>query len=360
MAIVFLVAGDPGQRTGGYGYVRRIVDGLRRRGDRVHLQGLEGTFPDGDARACDAMDSALDALPDGTRVVIDGLALCGLPPLANRHLERLAVMALVHHPLADETGLDEAGQAHYFATEKAALQAIERVIVTSPFTAERLNVYDVPPSRIEVVIPGVALPSQTAPDSPLQPGDPFRFLCVATLGPRKGQDLLVSALTQCVDLDWQCSLAGSLDRHPDYVTSLRRQIDEAGLGDRVRCVGELDDEGLDQAYRSADVFVLPSWYEGYGMVITEAMAYGLPVITTTGGALAHTASSEAAIKVTPGDVDALAVALRQVMTMPGRLQQLVAGAASERRALPSWDDAAGQFKGAMANLIGDPPSRALE
>ncbi|TBW51551.1 glycosyltransferase family 1 protein [Marinobacter halodurans] len=353
--MTFLVAGDPDQCTGGYGYVRSIVDGLRRRGLTVQLIGLDGAFPEGDAAARHAMDETLDALADGARVVIDGLALCGLPPLAQRHLDRLEVMALVHHPLADETGLDEAEQRHYFQTEKAALAAVGRVIVTSPYTAGRLEAYDVRASRIEVVIPGVTVPATVAPESPLAAGDPFRLLCVATLGPRKGQDLLVRALAQCADLDWQCSLAGSLDRHPSYVETLYRQIQEAGLEDRVHCVGELDDSGLDRAYRSADIFVLPSWYEGYGMVITEAMAYGLPVITTTGGALAHTASSDAAIKVTPGDVVALTAALRQLMTMPGRLQQLLAGAASERRALPSWDDAAATFRSAVANLLEQPP-----
>ncbi len=346
--LTFLVPGSPDQRTGGYTYVRRIVEGLRAAGQAVRLQGLDGEFPETDPRAQSAMDQALDALEDGTTVVIDGLALSGLPPLAERHTRRLRIVALVHHPLADEPDLDESRRQRFFDSERRALAVVSGVIVTSDFTARRLADYDVSPARLAVVVPGVHVPQRLEPRVKLDA--PFEFLCVATLAPRKGQDLLVQALARCPSDAWHCTLAGSLDRYPAYVADLRRQIETLGLEDRIDLCGELDDAGLDQSYREADAFVLPSWYEGYGMVITEALAYGLPVITTSGGALAYTADNPASIKVEPGDVDALAAALSQLLDQPQRLQQLVAAAAEQRRTLPQWSDAAAQFRSALETL----------
>lgn len=349
--IVFLVPGDPGQRTGGYGYVRRIVEALGNRGFIVTLQGLAGVFPETDAEARKAIDQALDAVPEGAAVIIDGLALGGLPPLAERHRQRLNLIALVHHPLADETGLTTAQSRWLFASEKTALSRVQGVIVTSEFTAGRLADFDVDPARIAVVTPGVDLPTATRRPRMSSPDAPWDILCVATLAPRKGQDLLISALAQCSDLSWHCTLAGSAERYPDYVDKLRQQIEQLGLTDRIELRGELDDAGLARAYAQADLFVLPSWYEGYGMVISEALANGLPIITTSGGALAYTAAPEASIRVTPGDSDVLGAALLQVLTEPERRQQLIAGAAQARRHLRSWPETAETFASAVERLL---------
>lgn len=349
--IVFLVPGDPGQRTGGYSYVRRIVEGLTAQGLTVRLQGLAGSFPDTDAEARGAIDRALDAVENDAVVVIDGLALSGLPPLAERHRARLVLLALVHHPLADETGLSVAQSRWYFASEKTALARVRGVIVTSDYTAARLADFDVVPSRIAVVPPGVDRPGPYDLAGESRADAALQILCVATLAPRKGQDLLVAALAQCRDLAWQCALAGSVDRHPEYVSALRAQIEQLGLDERIDLCGELDDNGIAQAYRQADLFVLPSWYEGYGMVITEAMAHGLPVITTTGGALAHTVNPAASLVVPPGDSDALAAALRQALEEPERRQLLAAGAEKVRAELPTWTDASATFGDAIMHLL---------
>lgn len=353
--IVFLVPGDPNQRTGGYEYTRQVVGSLREQGLNVALKGLEGTFPETDAQALQAMNAALDALDDDTVVVIDGLALCGLPPLAGHHTRRLRVLALVHHPLADETGLPEAQQQRFLQSEKAALARVAAVIVTSEFTARRLHDFDVEQARIEVVTPGVDRPVLDANKRYRQPGQPLQLLCVATLAPRKAQDILIDALARCQTDNWHCMLAGSTDRHPDYVAALRAQIVRLGLGDRIELCGELGEQGLAAAYGHADLFVLPSWYEGYGMVITEALAHGLPVITTTGGALAYTASDDAAIKVAPGNTEALTEALEQVFSEEGRLEQLAAGAVQARENLQSWTEAGERFAEAMIALLDGKP-----
>jgi glycosyltransferase involved in cell wall biosynthesis len=96
-------------------------------------------------------------------------------------------------------------------------------------------------------------------------------------------------------------------------------------------------------YAAADVFVLPSLYEGYGMVVTEAVAHGLPVVTTDGGALAHTLPPGAGLQVPAGDVAALQAALQRVLTDAALREQLAAGARAAAAALPGWPQQAARF-----------------
>ncbi len=338
----FIVPGDPAQRTGGYLYDAHIVAELRRLGWRVSISGLPGRFPEADASARHALDQALAALPAGRQVVIDGLALGGLPEIAIRHGRRLALVALVHHPLADERGLSPFRRRCLLASERAALSAVRGVITTSRSTARRMIDFGLQPSRLQVVEPGVSPMPQAAAD-----GDPPRLLCVGSLSPRKAQDLLVRALTRVCALPWQCELIGSTQRVPDFAATVAGLVAEAGLQGRIRVHGECTDAQLRQAYAGADLFVLPSHYEGYGMVVTEAVAAGLPVLTTTGGALAETLPPGAGISVAPDDVDALAEALHTLLRDRGRRLALRDGARQARLALKDWTHAGAEFAAAL-------------
>lgn len=338
-----IVAGDPGQLTGGYVYDARIVEALRATGWSIDVIGLEGRFPEPDAVASHALDCALTALADGSRAVIDGLAMGGLPAIVERHASRLSITALVHHPLADETGLGAPEQQRFRVSETRALAAATSVIVTSIHTARRLRDFDVPADKIAVVEPGVET-------GPLASGDGSgtpRLLCIATVTPRKGQDLLVEALAGLTALPWRCDLIGALDRADAYVAKVREAIAEHQLGERVRLLGSQPAERLGEHYRQADLFVLPSHYEGYGMVVTEALAHGLPVVTTTGGALAHTLPDTAGIKVPPGDVAALRHALERMLEEPETYQRFRAGARTCRETLTDWHTAAAAFGQAL-------------
>ncbi|BBI60240.1 hypothetical protein HSBAA_15460 [Vreelandella sulfidaeris] len=191
-----IVAGDPDQRTGGYLYDAHIVAALRDQDWEIDVVGLEGTFPDADAEAATSLGLALENRPDHSAVVIDGLAMGALPDVVAQHAQRLDISALLHHPLGDELGLNEADQQRFHRSELNALAPVARIIVTSHFTARRLPVlaahYAIPlNATVSVVEPGVA----EAPISPAAtPGEALRLLCVATLTPRKGQDILVQAL----------------------------------------------------------------------------------------------------------------------------------------------------------------------
>ncbi len=341
----FIVAGDPDQRTGGYRYDAHIVAQLRRLGWQVTVNGLAGRFPAVDAQARQAMDAALSRLADDSLVIIDGLALGGLPEVVVPHAGRLRLLGLVHHPLADEGGLSPAQHLHVEQREREALSAMRGVITTSHFSARRIKQMRLAAARIEVVEPGVEPRALATAEH-----SPPRLLCVASLTPRKGHALLVEALSHVADLDWQCDCIGSLTRDAEQTARVHAAISRYGLTQRMRLHGELDDDALQAAYGDADLFVLPSHYEGYGMVITEAVAAGLPVLCTTGGALRHTLPPEAGISVPAGDAPALAAALRHLLSHRDARLALRDGARRARTRLTGWGQAGYDFAAALERL----------
>jgi len=152
------------------------------------------------------------------------------------------------------------------------------------------------------------------------------------------------------ELDWRLTCIGSLERDRATAEAVRRAIADKRLGERITLAGECTLARVSAAYRDADVFVLPSYEEGYGMACTEALAYGLPLVTTTAGAIAETVPASAALLVAPGDAIALREALRQVMTDTDMRARLASGAALAARALPDWPAAVRAWSAALDRL----------
>ncbi|MBW4933438.1 glycosyltransferase family 4 protein [Marinobacter sp. F4206] len=351
-AIEFVVPGDPHQNTGGYRYVRLLAEALSQSGFAARVIGLPGSFPRPDAEAANALDRHLGACTSGALVVLDGLAMGGLPDVVAAHASRLNLIALVHHPLADETGLSATEQQWFFEHEKRALAAAGKVITTSRFTAERLSDYGVPAERIRTVEPGVSpiVESSKLSTSVRVPGDGPNLLCVAHLSPRKAQHHLIEALSELETLPWHCTLAGATDRNPAYSDQVRAQVESAGLGSRVDITGEVSRERLGELYHQADLFVFPSLYEGYGMVIDEALAAGLPVIASNGGALSQTAARGGVVQYEAGDVGSLSARLAAWLAHPRELVHRTRLAEQESARIKSWRQAASNFQSAVADL----------
>jgi glycosyltransferase involved in cell wall biosynthesis len=323
----FAIPGDLDTRTGGYGYDRRLIAGLTARGFAIRHLPWPGGFPAPDGRALASAARSLASQPDGRIVIVDGLAFGAIPELAAEEGERLQFVALIHHPLALETDAPRAFQA----AEREALRHARAVIVTSQTTAETLcHQYDVPIGRLLVAPPG----TDPAPLAPRQ-GRPSHLLSLGAVTPRKGYDILVAALARIADLPWHCTIAGSLDRAPDAVLKLRAQIETVGLGGRVLLQGEVDDVG--PLFAGADLFVLASRHEGFGMAYAEALARGLPIIGTLAGAIPDVVPREAGALVPPDNPAALANALRHLLSDDAARE---AAASASRRAgtrLPRWE-----------------------
>ena len=342
----FLVPGELDTRTGGYTYDRHIIEGLRARQWAIEVLSLGEGYPAPDAAALDFAARVVAGLPDGALAVVDGLAFGVLPELVRQHAQRLNWIALVHHPLALETGLDARQQQALFHSERRALAHARGVIVTSPATARALADFEVQPSRIAVVEPG----TEPAPLAAGSGGDVLSLLCVATITPRKGHALLIEALAGLKDRPWVLHCAGSLTMDAACASALVQAIDAHGLRERVLLHGEQDEAGLRALYDKADAFVLPSWHEGYGMALADALAHGLPVISTRAGAIPDTVPEAAGLLVPPGDAVELRAALQRLMDDAAWRAQRAAGARAARERLPNWAQSSARFAAALADF----------
>ena len=344
--LVFVVPGDLDSATGGYAYDRRIIAGLRASGWAVDVISLAAGFPFPDAGTRAEAARRVAAIRDGSLVVADGLAFGALPELADRHGGRLRWVALVHHPLALETGLTGVQRRRLLDSERRALATARGVIVTSVATARELADLGVPAPCVRVVTPGTD-PAPLAVGSGADEATlGLSLLCVATLIPRKGHAVLIEALLGLLDRPWTLHCVGGA-RDADTARALRDAIDAHGLHARVRMHGEVPSSALDVLYHRADVVVLPSYFEGYGMVLAEALARGLPVVSTTAGAIPDTVPGDAGILVPPGDASALRAALAGLLDERDRRVRLAAGARAARATLPTWPQVVGRFADAL-------------
>jgi glycosyltransferase involved in cell wall biosynthesis len=336
MTVFFLLPGSIDTRTGGSIYDRRIVEALRARGWTVEVRELDDSFPAPTVAALDQAACVLADMPDGSTVLVDGLAFGAMPAHAEREASRLRFVALVHQTLAAEIGIDPPTAALLEASERRALAVAARIVVTGHFTIKELEPYGVTGDRLVVVEPG----TDPAPQARGSGGSQPRLLAVGTLKPGKGYELLMRALAAVPHRDWHLTVAGSLDRDPATAARVRAVLRKEKLEDRVSLAGELDDEELAAAYDRADLFVLATLHETYGMAVAEAVARGLPVVSTLTGAIPEVVGSDGGVLVPPGDEQALARALTSVL-IDARLRQRLADGARHRRAhLPTWDDAA--------------------
>lgn len=329
---------DPAVPSGGNVYDRRVCQGLAEAGWRVHRHAVPGEWPRPRQGARAELARTLAALPHGAVTLLDGLVACGVPEIVVPQAGRLRLAVLVHLPLAAETGLAPQEARDLERRERAMLQAAAVTVATSPWAGRELaERHRLAPGRVRVVPPG------TDP-APLAPGTDgaSRLVCVAAVTPRKGHDLLVRALGLIGGLRWSCICAGPLQRAPRHVARVRELIGRLGLGERISLAGPLTGERLEACYAAADLVVLPSRAETYGMVVTEALARGIPVLTTTADALPDTLGRAPdgrvpGLLVPPHDVRALADALRRWLGDPALRERLREAARARRRTLPGWD-----------------------
>jgi glycosyltransferase involved in cell wall biosynthesis len=344
--VTWAIPGDIQTVTGGYAYDRRIIAELKRLGWGVELVSLGDGFPRPSAQQKANAEARLLGTAPHHPIVIDGLAFGVLPEAAAALHRTHAVVALVHHPLALETGLTARESETLLTSERAALASTRHVITTSPWTADVLTErFGAAPGRLTVILPG------TDP-APFASGNntPLCLLSVGAIGPRKSFDLLVEALAPLAARRWRLVIAGDRERDPPATARLDELIARHGLARRIDVPGAVSSERLEALYAAADLFVLASRFEGYGMAFAEALAHGLPVIGTTGGATPHTVPASAGRLVAPGDVAALTEALRELIDDDHRRHTLAAGARATAARLPSWAESGARFSDLLTRL----------
>lgn len=339
-AVTFAVPGSLATPTGGYAYDRRVIAELKMLGCGVDVVDLGDGFPRPSQDTRIRAQAALAGVPEGRLIIVDGLALGVLPEAAEALQTTHRLIALVHHPLALETGMPAADADALRGSERAALAAVRHVIVSSPTTARLLiEGYGVADSSVTIACPGTDRALRVA----ARRAGPMRLLAVGSLVPRKGYDVLLSALAQLADLDWRLTIVGDGSRSPSTSREIEGQIIALGLGFRVTLAGAVASERLASFYAVADVFVLASRYEGYGMAFAEAIAHGLPVVGTTAGAIPETVPEDTGILVSPDDVPALTSALRSLISDGELRGRLASSSWKAADSLPTWQATAQAF-----------------
>ncbi|SCF49685.1 Glycosyl transferases group 1 [Micromonospora carbonacea] len=315
---------DPATPSGGNHYDRRACAALADAGWRVHEHPVPGDWPTPGPAARADLAARLAALPDGAVALLDGLVASVTPQELRAQAGRLRLVVLVHMPRDDDA-------------EARALAAATAVVATSEWTRRRLiDRYGLPAGRVHVAAPGVD-------PAPLAGGTTAgtALLCVATVAPHKGHDVLLAALATVADLPWRCACVGALTRDPAHVRRLRRQAAGSGLTGRVELLGPRTGPALSAAYAAADLLVLASRGETYGMVVTEALARGIPVLATDVGGVSEAlgrapGGERPGLLVPPGDPAALAGALRAWLGDAGLRERLRRAARARRPALADW------------------------
>jgi glycosyltransferase involved in cell wall biosynthesis len=326
---------DSARPSGGNTYDRRLCDGLASLGWSVHEHAVPGGWPRPDVPALAALDRVAQRIPDDSVVLLDGLVASSAPAVLVPHARRLRLVVLVHMALGHDG-------------ERAVLAAAAAVVTTSAWTRRRLlETCALPAGRVHVAEPGVdaaELAAGTATGGSL--------LCVAAVTSGKGHDVLLDALAATTDRSWHCVCVGSLERDPAFAERVRRRALDGGLADRVCFPGPRTGAELDRAYAAADLVVLATRAEAYGMVVTEALARGLPVLASDVGglteALGHGADgSRPGLLVAPEDPAALGAALRAWLG-DGELRERLRRAARERReSLPGWSGTTSVIAGVL-------------
>jgi glycosyltransferase involved in cell wall biosynthesis len=329
---------DPATPSGGNAYDRRVCRGLAALGWSVREHAVRGAWPSPRPGERAGLARVLAAVPDDAVVLLDGLVASAVPDVLLPHARRLRLVVLVHMPLGDKA-------------EGAALAGTSAVITTSAWTRLRLlDLYGLPADRVHVATPGVD-PASLASGSDAG----SRLLCVAAVAPHKGHDLLAEALAAVTDLPFSCVCVGALSRDMGFAGRLRRLTQACGLTDRIRFAGPLTGAELDAAYAAADLLVLATRGETYGMVVTEALARGIPVLATAVGGLPEALGrapdgSLPGMLVEPGYPAALAGALRHWLSDAGARRRLRCSASGRRATLAGWAVTVERVSGVLAGV----------
>jgi glycosyltransferase involved in cell wall biosynthesis len=344
--VTFAVPGDLAIPTGGYRYDRRIIEELRRLGWQVEVADIGAGFPFPSMAQRSTALAILSAVPAGCPTVLDGLAFGALPEAValRRHMP---LIALVHQPLALDPSLNTKQAEAFRKSERAVLAAAERVVVTSEATAKILiRDYGVPTQFITVVRPG----NDPVPPALGSQDGVVRLLSIGSVLPVKGYDLLIAAVAALKEMPWRLTIAGDRTRDPAAAAQLDADIISYGLANKVTLLGAVPPEHIVELYLASDIFVLASRFEGYGMALAEAIAHGLPVVSTMAGAIPDTVPPGTGLLVPPEDAAALARALRRLVSDPTERQRLATNARAAAARLPTWQDSARLFATAIQTV----------
>lgn len=345
MRIAWVVYGALEQTTGGYIYDRLVIERLRAWGDAVEVVSLDPA-PRSHTLAGLALARRIARLAPDV-VVGDELCFRELGPAYAALPRRVPRVLLVHHLSAWELppGPRRAALA---VRERAAIRLSGAHLATSATTAARLfREHGV--AWVDVAPPG-------ADRLPLRPrarrdGGPLRITFVGSFIPRKGLLPLLSAFERVGRAGAELVLIGDAGRDPGHAAEVRRAIAASALlREHVTTPGLLDDAALADALAEADALILPSSLEGYGMVLTEAIRAGVPVLASRAGAIGEVVREGEEALLWDGQ-EGLERTLARFIEDPALRANMRRAAEARAGALPTWDSTAEVVRAALERGI---------
>jgi glycosyltransferase involved in cell wall biosynthesis len=347
MNVHFLIPGDYQTLTGGNIYNRNIIKGLKDRGYEIILNELEDDFPFPNEKTLARCRAVLNNIPQGEPIVIDSLALGSLLPVLMDFYGKYPIISLIHIPFAFNEDIAATQRDILAQQEKNVLTMSSAIVVTSNYTAKIISGWLKFPPSIYVVPPGVEFERRKF----YWPPYPQRLICVSNYMPNKGQYILLKALTSLKKLNWKLTCYGNKNFNPRYVDSLLSVVDKYGLGDRVLINNSVSGKELENAYLDSDICVLPSYFETYGMVLSEALAHGIPVIASTGGGIRDTVPISMGLFFKPGDISELQSVIRSILTDSWLYQRLSSETALYYKKAITWKDSVNKFDEIIKEVI---------
>jgi len=353
---LFIVPGDVERLTGGSIYNLYLLNHLRARGLRVDALSV----PDRPYFA--ALFTGLFLTPwllarlargKYTLVIEDNWAHPSLVAfnLACRAARGVRVVSIVHQLRWIERE-SRISKAVAFRFERESLASSHLIVTVSAFM--RRGIEQMLDGEIIVAPPGCDHRSEGPSRDARQDGreSPVRLLFVGNCTRRKGLHHLIDALARLADVQVRLDVVGDCAFDPAYYKKVRRAVSENGLEGVVSFHGRVSDDLLKQFYRDAQIFVLPSSYEGFGIVCAEAMRAGLPVIASSRGpAREIVRENENALLAPPGDARALALLIRKLALDPQMRERFGRRSRELSKGLPTWQGAGDTvYRGLLALL----------
>ncbi|MBN1455823.1 MAG: glycosyltransferase family 4 protein [Methanomicrobia archaeon] len=242
--------------------------------------------------------------------------------------------------------------------EMQLLKTADRIIANSHYTRAELEAVGIPGSIITVSHPGYDLPfSNTTWASAPRPARDriaLKLLTVANITPLKGLDMLIEALARLSDPALTLDIVGDEHRDLRYSQRLKASVARYGLETRVRFHGQQPPDKLARFYADADILVLPSHCEAFGIVVAEAMAFGLPIVATRCGGIPELVTDgENGFLVPPNDVSSLAEAIQKLAADPARRARCGRSSDEKTRNLNTWDECGKQIFTVLTAIRGE-------
>ena len=341
MKIGLVIYGSLDTLSGGYLYDRKLVEYLRAQGDTIEIISLPWRN-----YASHLTDNFSFKLPNNLDILVQDELNHPSLILANRGKHVYPIIALVHHLRCSELR-PKWQNTFYRWIEEKYLRSVDGFIFNSKTTKNVVNglMNQEKPSI-------VAYPPTDRFGEPLSEikitervkSDELRILFLGSVIYRKGLLTLLEAVTR-LKSQVKVDIIGPLDSEPAYAKRIQEFIVANDLSSFIFLHGPLDKESLSERLKQAHVLVVPSSYEGFGIVYLEGMSFGLPAIGTTAGAAGEIIIDGVdGFLIEPGDTNLLADRLKSLNENRDILLQMSLAARRRYLSQPTWAETASRIR----------------